>query len=389
MGRMPRVLLVSRFLPPLATGSAVIVDNLSRAFARDEIVLAGKEPSDRLPHNRVPELPPVVAVEGPRVWSIRGRGARYLALLPAPWVARRLARLIRSERCQAVVGVYPDASYLYAAWAASRKTGTPFYPYLHNTYLDAQQSWVLRAFARWLQPRVFRDAAPVFVMSEGMLEFYRERYPNLRSASALVHSFAEPIPAFRIPPMRSRPVFAFSGNINPSCAEAARRLCQVVGSLPGAQLRFYTGQRQADLEQRGVWQPNATCRRRLDRPSLLRALAESDVLLLPHGFTGEFSPVEYQTIFPTKTIEYLISGRPILAHTPPGAFLTRFLKTHDCALVVEQPDPAAVAAAICSLREDTALRSRLVRNALLAARQFQVSRVAAHLREVLTAKNSS
>ncbi len=382
MSHFLRILLVSRSLPPAPTGSAVIVDNLSRAFSRDEMVLAGKEPPGGLPQNRSPELPPVVAVEGPRVWSIRGRANHHLALLRVPWLAARLARLIRSERCRAVVGVYPDAAYLYAAWSASRKTGTPFYPYFHNTYLECQRPGLLRAFARWLQPRVFRDAAHVFVMSEGMLELYRERYPDLPPASALVHSFNEPIPApADPPPVRPEPVFALSGNVNGSCAEAARRLCQVVGRLPGAHLRFYTGQRQADLEQFGVWQPNATCQR-LNRPDLLRALADSDILLLPHGFEGLYHPVEYRTIFPTKTIEYLISGRPILAHSPPGAFLTRFLKRHECALVVDQPDPAALAEAIRRLREDAALRARLVRAALQTAEQFQLPRVAARLREV-------
>ena len=106
----------------------------------------------------------------------------------------------------------------------------------------------------------------------------------------------------------------------------------------------------------------------VSRPELLRGLGQADILLLPHGFSGSLSQVEYSTIFPTKTIEYLISGRPILAHTPPGAYLTRFLKQHDCALVVETPDPAALAVAIRRLRTDGSLRSRLVRNALAAAR---------------------
>jgi glycosyltransferase involved in cell wall biosynthesis len=113
------------------------------------------------------------------------------------------------------------------------------------------------------------------------------------------------------------------------------------------------------------------------------ALALCDVMLLPHGFTGPYHPVEYETIFPTKTIEYLISGRPILAHTPPGAFLTRFLRDHDCALVVDTPDHAAVLAAVQRLLTDAPLRARLVRNALKAAEQFQVKRVVAEFREVL------
>lgn len=66
-----------------------------------------------------------------------------------------------------------------------------------------------------------------------------------------------------------------------------------------------------------------------------------------------------------------------------AVFLTRFLKAHDCALVVEEASPEAVRAGLECLRQDAALRARLVRNALRTAEQFQVTRVAAHLREVV------
>ena len=62
----------------------------------------------------------------------------------------------------------------------------------------------------------------------------------------------------------------------------------------------------------------------ISRDEVLARLGQADVLFLPHGLTGSWAAEEYRTIFPTKTIEYLISGRPILAHTPPDRFLTRF-----------------------------------------------------------------
>ena len=384
------VLVVSRNLPPAVTGSAVIVGNLARAFSREEMLLAGRRPGATPSAQMATDRPEVVYLEGRHDWQSRVPGGRHLPLATVPWLTRRLVRLIRRRGCTDVLGVYPDMAYLWAAWQASRQTGCRFYPWFHNTLLESRGArriagWE-RRLATWLQTRVFRDATHVFVMSDGMLELYRERYPHLRSCSALVHSFAEPIPPFAEPGMRAEPVFAFSGNVNGSCLEAARRLCEVVGRVPGAQLHFYTVQSQADLEQFGVWQPNATCSR-LDRPALLAALAQSDILLLPHGFTGPFHEVEYQTIFPTKTIEYLISGRPILAHTPPGVLLTRFLKQHDCALVVEEASPRAVQASIEQLRQDPALRSRLVRNALQAAERFQITRVAGHLRQKVGVTN--
>ena len=110
-------------------------------------------------------------------------------------------------------------------------------------------------------------------------------------------------------------------------------------------------------------------------------LGQADIVLLPHGLTGGLAPEEYQTIFPTKTIECLLSGKPILSHSPPGSFLTRFLKEHDCALVVETPDTEEIYRAIDRLREDEKLRARLVRNALKAVRMFEAPAVARELRD--------
>ena len=59
-------------------------------------------------------------------------------------------------------------------------------------------------------------------------------------------------------------------------------------------------------------------------------LREADVVLLPHSFEyAEAARDEFRTIFPTKTIEYLISGRPMLAHAPADAFLTQFLQANE------------------------------------------------------------
>lgn len=373
-----RVLVVSWGMPPTPAGSAVIVGNLARVFTRETMVLAGERPEKRVPEDWDADGPQLVTVESP--WSRSGQGRHETRLLGVPWMTSRLTRLIRERGCTDVLAVYPDEAYLWAALNAGRRTGCRFYPYFHNTYLESRCGWRLR-LARWLQPRVFQAARHVFVMSQGMVELYRNRYPDLANCSALVHSFAEDVPPFADPlKLPDRP-FVLSGNINPSCSDAARRLAEAVDRVPGVRLEFYTGQTQAELERLGVWSRGASCRR-LGRKELLKALRQAELLLLPHAFQTSISRFERETIFPTRTVEYLISGRPILAHTPPGAFLTRFLKEYDCALVVEEPDREAIRDGIERL-QDPELRARIVRNALRTASMFHVSNVSSHLRAVL------
>ena len=68
----------------------------------------------------------------------------------------------------------------------------------------------------------------------------------------------------------------------------------------------------------------------LARPfEICRSVAELrqyDVVVLTHGFNGAYGDVEYRTIFPTRAIPMLLSGRPMLVHSPPGAYLTEFFR---------------------------------------------------------------
>jgi len=376
---MDKTVIVSWTVPPALTGSAVIVENLARQFSKSELVLAGEKPSLVTILRWGPDKPEIKYIASPLPRGLRGEKA--WRRLQVPLMLARTVRLVRREACRNVIGVFPDETYLFVAYLTARLCRTRFYAYFHNTYLENRRG-ALRRFAAWLQPRVFRSAKHVFVMSDGMRDLYERRYRGL-ACSALPHSFNEPLLETPPPPTSNkRWVVAFAGNLNESCADAGRRLFRAVQSLANIDLRIFSGLKALHFLQQGISvKPDQV--RAVPRQEIVGELRKCDALLLPHGFDGKMAPEEYETIFPTKTIEYLISGRPILAHSPPGVFLTRFLKQHDCALVVEESSETALVDAIRRLQADAELRVRLVKNALRTARMFQAPVVAKHLREVL------
>jgi glycosyltransferase involved in cell wall biosynthesis len=280
-----------------------------------------------------------------------------------------------------IIAVFPKEEFLFAGYLASCWTGARFFPYFHNTYLENRRGLAL-FFARWLQSRVFAKAERVIVISEGLKDLYGARYSGVEFF-VLPHSFNEDVPPFVAPPPPRSPLsLALSGNINESCRDAAFRISQAAARYPDATLQILSGTPRSVLALLGMLHAKVR-HATVSRETLLAELSRADILLLPHGFGGADAPEEYLTIFPTRTIEYLISGRPILAHAPANCFLTRFLKEHNCALVVEEPDCGAIVDAIELLRNDTALRGRLVRNALTAAHGFRAPRVASMLRDLL------
>jgi len=376
-----KVLYLSWTVPPDTCGSAIIAYNLARQFTRYEMVLAGERPQAAPALRWDDEWPEIEYVQS--LWPFPSRGRRWWRRLQSPWLLLRCLRLVRRHRVGTIVVVYPCAQYLLTGYLVSKLTGRPLLAYFHNTCYENRQG-VARPVVGWIQQRVFHHARRVFVISEGMAELFREHYPEL-NPTVLPHCFNEPIPEPPACGEVGNPLrLLFSGNLNPSCEDAAARLAKAIAGCPNTRLAIFSNTSRDYLRQVGLLADGVACQA-VGRDELPRRLAEADVLLLPHGLTGPWSPYEYRTIFPTKTIEYLISGRPILAHVPPDAFLTRFLRRHDCAFIVDRPDVEALRSAIERLREDAALRSRLVQNALVAARQFQAGNVAAELRKWLQA----
>ncbi len=372
-----KVLYLSWTIPPETTGSAIIAMNLAKRFTREEMLLAGERPYCKPPvawNRHWPELHYVQSV-----WPVTGRGLRWWRLLQLPRTLWSCVRLVRREGIDRILAVFPDWKFLLAGYLAARITGVSFYAYFHNTYYENRKG-LAKWFAAWLQNRVFRQAKHVFVMSEGMSRLYRQRYPELK-ATPLVHAFNEPVPEYADPPKVGSPMRAiFCGNLNESCMDAAARLGKALAQCPDVVLSVFSGADAEHFRRGGMFPPASTCES-ISRDEVPRRLADADLLLLPHGFTSaQYSRDELLTIFPTKTIEYLISGRPILAHCPLDCYLAQFLAENDCAMVVDRPDVDALVTAIRQLRTDQDLRCRLVRNALRAARRFQAPAVAAELR---------
>ncbi len=379
MNKFPKTLLLSRSVPPAPSGSAVIIANLARQFGSEEMVIIGSYYPGAPPVEWKIDWPRLIYANAQPPWN--WRGARWIRWGQWPLLLLRAFWTLVTDRCQVILAVFPDESFLLASYVLARLTGKPFYVYFHNTFSELRPG---SRFARWLQPRVFARAQHVFVMSEGMREFYRVKYPDL-SCTPLVHSFNEELPdpeEVALPPL-SRPLqLALFGNVNASNREAAGRVALLANTTPDANLTILTGSPPSFLKSLGFNGDNISIET-VSRDLLLGRLSNADVIVLPHGFYGAAPDEEVATIFPTRTIEALICQRPILAHMPGDCFLARFLRRHDCALIVDEPSVDAMRKGLERLRADGELRHRLVSNALVAARQFQAPLVATHLRKVI------
>lgn len=358
------------------SGSSIIVGSLAKQFSREEMVMAGEDPGVGFPVSWREDWPEIFYLI--KRWPIRRRIEKWWRRLLFPLLLTRCLRLALRYGCNNLVVVFPNEEFLLAGYLTAVLTGAKLYPYFHNTYREARKGLSF-LFACWLQARVFSRASHVFVMSQGMVELYRERYPDL-DCSALPHSFNESLPDFSPPPEPGSTLhLVISGSIHEVCLDAAVRVGKAISQAEHCSLTLLSGTPRRYLQSIGLLHDGVR-HESVSRDDLIMRLKEADIVVLPHGFSGRFSCEEYRTIFPTRTIEYLICGRPILAHSPKNCYLTRFLKQNRCALVVDEQSIPALLEAISRLRTDAQLRSDLVRNALGAAANFHAPRVAKTLR---------
>ena len=369
------ILLLSRSVPPKISGTSSIVLNLAKNFNRHNMVLVGAfEPNCPL-NSLSDEFPEIKYVS--RTFNIRG--ARWLHWLQAPIIFFQTLYLALIKNCKAFIILYPNEIHLFVGYLVGLILKIPIFPYFHNAYTGTYPSSI---FASWLEKKVLSLAEHTFFISDGLKEAYSNKYKNF-SFSTLEHTHNENPPTLASKKKINYPIrILFSGTINLTCFDAFQSFTELIKSNENYQLDIYTGTSEVYLKNNGITSDDYNIAK-VSRDKLMQKIKDADILFLPHSFNDPFPEIERQTIFPTKTIEYLLSGVPILAYIPKGCFLWRFLKEKRCAYIVDSLSTRKLNEAIELLKNDDKLRIDLIKNAARASRLFESKRIIDNL------KNSS
>ncbi len=378
-----KLLLVSWQIKPARGGSVQIAENLLRNFTPEEVVVVGELGCLTRTPKRAADQPQVRYFRSG--FSLFGRGARFFAWfrwLLFRFLVRKIVRVAREENVDCILAVFPDEFYCYAACLAARELSLPFSTYFHNTYVDNEA--VDQRRGQVIQPALFNQSEHIFVMSDGMARFYQEKY-GLPNIVALVHSFDRypdlPAPTEVDLSQKEKIKLVLFGNFNHSNAESTARFVEAASRNQKYEVSMYTHVPLPLLRLRGIDTDHVQHKGYIDDAELIEALQQYDISVLTHGFTGAYGAIEYRTIFPTRTIPMLLCQKPMLVHSPDGAFLTDFVREHGCGLLVDVPDESAILDALEVLVSDTGRSLELVRNARQTADIFFGPNVARLLRE--------
>lgn len=319
--------------------------------------------------------------------SFGGRGARFLKgirWLLFPFIVWRACVIAKKEKGTYIVGTFPEGFYILLSLVTAMILKLPYSAYFHNTFVENRTGFN-RWWANQIQRAVFDRAQHIFVMSDGMKRFYEEQYPDVHKFKSLVHTFnhfpalSQNVRAVTAPPWK----VAFTGNFNKSNLEATIRVVEALKQIPDIQLNFYTPVPKSFLKLRGVDTDAITYKGYLADDVYFQELASNDVMILTHGFEGGYSDVEYRTIFPTRTIQMLLTERPIFVHAPADSFLSDYLRAHDFAILVDQKNNALIQQAVKELLTNEALQRQCIENGKKAVAMFYGPTVCRDFKNIL------
>jgi hypothetical protein len=365
-----RVLIVSKWAPPAATGAAIVLGRLLRCLAPDEAVVVCARQSRRSPRLEDRILQESYFVPAFPAWLPREHLLKYLSI---PLVIAACLRAISRHRVDLIMAVYPDESYLFAAFLAHALSGIRLAYYVHDLYPENRSASLCPALARRLHARVIEEASVIFTVNEAQRDFYAARYGMGDKTRVLPFVLTLPPAGSSVSEHRTRGkiTIGFGGTVYSNVSECLRVMRRIVLRRSDIAFRFFTPTSRRQLAAYGVWHEGMNREFVPDQATLRTRLGECDLLYLPLSFdAGELGSAELRTAFPSKAVDYLASGRPIIVHCPPDYHLARFFAERGAALVVDSLDEGALEEAIDLLAGDADLREKLVAKARAAAAFF-------------------
>ncbi len=338
-----------------------------------------------------------ITLNPPRFLLYQGRGAgclprvNNLAGLMATVLGRawQIIRALQAEPVQAVIAASGSPFDLPAAWLAAERLRLPFLAWLFD---DPVMQWPAdtpyRGFARFWERRWAGRCQPI-APNEVMAEDFVARNPRARHATLVRNPAADG--AFAPPPARWPAApgavrILYTGSVYGAQVDALRNLLSAIRSSEGFELVIHTAQTEAQLAEMGLAGEGVRVRPHLPHAEALAAQQMADILFLPLAFESAI-PEVIRSSAPAKAAEYLASGRPVLVHAPPGAYVNRLFGggSEGAGLVVDRPDPAALAAALLRLRNEPGLRAGMAARATTLAGEFRVDANQARLLATLPA----
>ena len=368
----PKVLFMCDFPPCNYLGGPVLISRLFMGYDYDSLtVLTSSYTLKLYPHDGrlsckhigFPQFHAVGRFGKGRIRNLWN----FLLLLLLPvfsvWIIKRMST-------QVIVTIAHGYFFLIAAFV-SRVTSLPLVLMVHDDWVSGlhNRRALLSHFSSKLFSAVLRQASQVYSVSPYMQEYLKLEYDidsDLQMPAIEYVATEDNIQEddLELGWQCIRILYAGAG-VGSDSLDCLIRLMEserlrALG-IPRWELHLYTPSPPMVIEQRGDgerinfhgWVPQHIVR---------AAMQAADILFLPFPFEEKSKYVTLSS-FPTKTSDYLISGKPILICAPEYSSIVRYARNYSFAEIVNELDEEKLAQAIYRIWKVKEHRNKLVSNA--------------------------
>jgi hypothetical protein len=379
----PKVLIISQALAPAVGGSPILINNLFSHFKGEVKAISGF-PGENIDHEFKTPFetiyfnPPQIPFIKKYINKYHDFALRYLHFI----LIRKMVKIIKVFKPDIVFSHCPNIDYFICAYQASKKAGVPFYAHMHDLWEEnyGPKSYVFKMAIKW-EKEILKNSKRVLCMTDVQQSHYEKKYGI--KTDLLPHTILDQ-------ELDGKPLL-FNENHNNSVV--------FTGSISSVMnmdsLRVFSAATPIFKENLNVVFCSAISHPVLEANGInssdweLKWLSRNKVQELQRNCGILFAPLshknggmdEVRTVFSTKLLEYLVSGRPILIFAPSDSFHAISAKNKGWALVVDSDNSFVLGNEILRLFNDNKLQREIVECAFLEAKNRRASIYADNLFE--------
>lgn len=379
-------LFLSYAIPIRASGTPVVVRNFLNAlvkeggYSADDITLIGRPISKNecirdctLFFKSITIPTPSVGTSGEILWK-----AMYVFIGSLVGFF-----LIVKYKPKYLFAFFRDETSLFIGYILHLLTRKPLNLYFFDLYLENYPKGLSHLFAKWLFTKVLRRAKNIFVLTDGMAEYFSEQYGVV---SKILPHIAEKMPMVMHKQNQKfenseQITIGYVGSVNSNRIYSLIKIYDLIRDSNNYKLDVFTTTPEEYFDLNGLHGPRISIMRIMNQIELNVAISKCDVLYLPDKMPNAIASIQNYTGFPTKAIDYLISGVPILVHTNEGSNTQSFFLKNDCGIVCTED--ADLLHQLQRISKDRKRRQALRSNGAKALEQFSGGQV---IKSFLTVK---
>ncbi len=289
--------------------------------------------------------------------------AAEVATIPYTTIKGLLAA--RKERPDDILATsdIPHGHFMIAAYLMARILRKRLFFYLFDPIEEFTTSRMYRALLGFFEPRMFAYATEVITMNSFLGDYYEKKYGiKCKVLHHSVESSGEALPARRAGGKDKEVNIVFSGTISKYQLDALSNLREAIDLMEGnIKLLIYTPTKESTVREYGFTGAKIQVEH-VDHITLKAELKNADILFLPLSFENADSII-VKAAFPSKTMDYMVAGRPTLVHAPGSCFIVEYARRCGFAEVVADNNVETLARATERLLADKKRQRELTKNA--------------------------